>query len=359
MQTLDQQTQTKTSVLGLNATAAPQQETNATGLPTPKRRPLRGEDERPARAHVLRRAVVLVVLAMLVGAGIYLYRPAQTYFNRLSLVPAMQEQIGAAGRRLDAAEGALHSWTSQREEWAKRLSGVESKVDGVLHAARRQAEQLVARAQRNMQAELDRRTTSLQARMDGLQSSQQLADSRLDRFEQQLHQVQAANQRDLENLRAEMRQSRESDSALMANVNRRLADVDERSSQSRTDLAAIHRNTDRERIDFELGVDRDRELAQGINMDVTHTDVLHQRFDGRVFLMPDRKTIWVHSRGIQQPLTFYSQADQRPRELVITRVTKYSVIGYVLTPKEPAAAPGAENRLVSASSPAADSSMPR
>ncbi len=361
MQVLDQQTKSSGDA-DLNTSSAPKKDTVAASLPAPKRRPLFGQDEHPARSHVLRRAfglVALVILAALAGAGVYLYRPAQTYLNRLSLAPAMQDQIGAAGRRIDAAEAVLRNWASRHDDLAKRLSVVESKVNGTLRAARRQAEQLAAQAQRNMQAELDRRTASLQSRMDGLQSSQQQADSRLASFEEQLQQVQAANQRDRERLRAEIRQSRESDSALLANVNRQLAQVEEQSSRSSSDLAAIHRNMDRQRIDFELGVDRGREIAPGINMDVSHTDVLHQRFDGHVFLMPDRKTIWIHSRGVQQPLTFYSHADERPRELVITRVTKYSVIGYVLAPKEPAAAASAVSRLTPAGSTASDSAMPR
>ena len=45
-------------------------------------------------------------------------------------------------------------------------------------------------------------------------------------------------------------------------------------------------------------------------MDVSHTDVLHQRFDGWIWLLPDHKTISIHSRGVQQPLTFYSQGDE-------------------------------------------------
>ena len=73
-------------------------------------------------------------------------------------------------------------------------------------------------------------------------------------------------------------------------------------------------------------------------MDVSHTDVLHQRFDGWVWLMPGRRTMWIHGRGLQQPLMFYSDGDDRPRELVVTRVTKYSVLGYLLVPRENAPA---------------------
>jgi hypothetical protein len=171
--------------------------------------------------------------------------------------------------------------------------------------------------------------------------------------------VQAANRREVEQLRAELHEGRDADAAVMTDVKGQLARVDERSSQSRSDLASIHRRVDRERTEFELGVNHDRELAQGVNMDVTHTDVLHQRFDGWMFLMPDRKTIWIHNRGLQQPLTFYSQGDDRPRELVITRVTKYSIVGYVLTPRERAAVTTGASRVAPDGSALADSPSAR
>ncbi|MGA2723258.1 MAG: hypothetical protein ABSG79_12705 [Bryobacteraceae bacterium] len=53
--------------------------------------------------------------------------------------------------------------------------------------------------------------------------------------------------------------------------------------------------------------------------------------------MPDRRTIWIHGRGLQQPLVFYSRGDDRPREVVVTRVTKYTVVGYLLEPRQNAA----------------------
>ena len=57
-------------------------------------------------------------------------------------------------------------------------------------------------------------------------------------------------------------------------------------------------------------------------MDVSHTEMFRTSASMAGSAMPDRKTIWIHSRGIQQPVTFYSQGDERPRELVITRVNE-------------------------------------
>jgi predicted nucleic acid-binding Zn-ribbon protein len=319
-------------------------ETFPANLTSRRRRDLLDEDEHP-HSHVLRWTIVVVILAALIVAGAYSYRTVGAHFSQLSLLPAMHDQIGAASHRIDAAEETLRSWTSQRDAWVKRLDGVESRIDGTLRAARKQTEEIVARAQQNMRAEVDQRTASLAVKMDRLQTVQQSADSQLKGFQEQLNQVQAANGREVAQLREELRQTREAHDAAVTDLDRHVARVDQRSSQSTTDLESIHSKIDREQTEFELGVNHDRELAQGVNMDVSHTDVLHQRFDGWIFLMPDRKTIWIHSRGIQQPVTFYTQGDERPRELVITRVTKYSVIGYILRPRQNAAATSGDSRF--------------
>jgi predicted nucleic acid-binding Zn-ribbon protein len=311
----------------------PTQKIFSSSLPS-RRRDRLDEEEHPGEPHWLLGTIVAVVLALLIAGGVYSYRTVGPNFAKLSLLPAMQDQIGAAGRRIDAAEEALRSWSSQQDAWNKRLGAMESRIGGILRASRKQNGELVARAQQGLRAELDRRTESLQTSLDQVQTAQQSADAQLSRVEERLNQMQVANNREVEQLREELRQARSASTAAMADIDGRIARVDQRSSQSASDLESIHRKVDQERTDFEVGINHDRELAQGVSMDVSHTDALHQRFDGWIWLMPDRKTIWLHNRGIQQPVTFYTEGDARPRELVVTRVTKYSLIGYILMPRQ-------------------------
>jgi hypothetical protein len=336
MALLDQQPATGED-LKPNGGYQPTQKISSTSLASRRRAPL-DEEEHPGKSRWLLGPIMAVGLAFLIAGGVYSYRRVGPNFTRLSLLPAMQDQIGAAGRRIDAAEEALRSWSSQQDAWNKRLGAMESRIDGILRASRKQTDEIVTRAQQSMRAELDRRTESLQTRLDRVQTAQQSTGTQLSRFEEQLNQMQVANNREVEQLREELRQARSATSAAMADVDGRIARVDQRSSESASDLESIHRKVDQERTDFEVGINHNRELAQGVSMNASHTDVLHQRFDGWIWLMPDRKTIWLHSRGIQQPLTFYTEGDARPRELVITRVTKYSLIGYILMPRQNVAA---------------------
>jgi chaperonin cofactor prefoldin len=333
MQILDHQPRTGDDIEPTGG-ERPTHKTFSGSLPSPGRRDPLDEEWHPGKSHRLRATMAAAALAFLIAGGVYSYRTFGPNFTKLSLLPAMQDQIGAAGRRIDAAEQTLQRWTSQQDAWNKRLGAMESRINDILRAARKQTEGIVARAQQNMRAELDNRTSNLQNRIDGVQAAQQSEETQLSRVEEQLNKMQTANNSEVEQLREELRQVSSANSAAMADVDHRIESVDQRGRQSASDLESIHRKVDQERTEFEVGVNHDRELAQGVSMDVSHTDVSHQRFDGWIWLMPDRKTIWLHSRGIQQPVLFYAEGDARRRELVITRVTKYSVIGYILMPRQ-------------------------
>ena len=88
------------------------------------------------------------------------------------------------------------------------------------------------------------------------------------------------------------------------------------------------------RVDFEVTRNHNQEIADGVSLNVTGTDISHRRVSGWMWVMPDRRTIWLRGQGAQQPVVFYGCQDSKRRELVITNVAKDSVTGYVLLPGE-------------------------
>lgn len=290
--------------------------------------------------------VVGIILGALLAAGLWAWWAVGTYRGSLDLVPAMHDDLAAAGKRLDVVEAALKDWNTQRDAWAQRLAAIDGRLDGVINAARKQAKIVTARSQQRMQADLDRRTGSLQARLDAVQSAQKAADARVAGLQSQLQRTQSYNQQELSRLREDLGRQGDVHTTGLANLDQRVGTLDQQTGESSRQLDAVRNKLARDRVDFELGVHHNREIAPGITLDVSHTDVLHQRYDGYVWLMPDRRTLWVRSQGLQKPLVFYSQADDRPRELVVTRVTKNSIIGYLLLPpdKQTASAPSGGSR---------------
>ena len=76
-----------------------------------------------------------------------------------------------------------------------------------------------------------------------------------------------------------------------------------------------------------------RELAGGVSLRITSTNVAQQKVKGWMWLLPDRKTLWVRELGIQQAYVFYRRDGSGPSELVITSVQDGGVSGYLLVPR--------------------------
>lgn len=296
------------SVSGAGAGIAP-----AVELPQGHRARRTWDDEELVHRHSHRGLWITMILltAILAAGGAYGYWAVETYRGRLDLVPAIQGQLAAAGQRIDAAETTLRGWSTQRDAWERRLTKVETRLGGTLRAARKQAEDIAGRMRQQMQAELDQRTGALESRVDGIQAAQQSADARIAGLQEQLDQLKSANGQGAVRLDEQLHRQPAADSG-----------------------AESTRQSDRpERFDFELGVNRDRQLAPGISLDIRHTDVQHQRFSGRVRLTTDGRTLSIRGQGLQRPFVFYTGSDPRRLELVITRVTRSAVVGYLLLPE--------------------------
>ena len=86
------------------------------------------------------------------------------------------------------------------------------------------------------------------------------------------------------------------------------------------------------RVYFEIPVKHSRTLAPGISIGVTDTDVESNTVEGWLWLMPDRRTIWLRGQDANTPLPFY-EGDGRERKLVITHVSREMATGYLQLPE--------------------------
>lgn len=295
------------------------------------------EELEPRHGHnVLKIVLILIVLAA-VGFGVYYYYPAlQKEAAVVRQLPVMQNSLAAVSGRMDAAEQKLQSWASDRDGLMERVQQVESRMSGTLHAARQQTRQLVAQAEQRMQAELDRRSAATDARLSQIEAGQQAERERLATLQAEVSSVR-------QGMTQQLAQARQETGRNLASLDQRVTDLDQQSDRSRSRLDALNRQLDREKVDFEVAKNHSRELTPGVSLGITKTDISHRRFSGWVWLMPDRRTLWVRNQNVQEPIIFYTRRDTRPRELVITNITRDSVAGFVLVPSKPGAAgePGA------------------
>jgi sortase A len=89
------------------------------------------------------------------------------------------------------------------------------------------------------------------------------------------------------------------------------------------------RNTNR--VAFEVSSHHSRQLTTGISLGLTSTDSTGKSADGWMWVMPDRRTIWLRSLHVNEPLIFYEDSDGRRRELVLTAVSENTIRGYLVT----------------------------
>jgi len=88
------------------------------------------------------------------------------------------------------------------------------------------------------------------------------------------------------------------------------------------------------KVNFDIYRGEGRTLVPGISVGIDDTDVIGQRVNGWVLIMPDRRTIRLRDQGTGNPVIFYSHQDGKRRELLIINVTSSSATGYLLVSGE-------------------------
>jgi sortase A len=80
---------------------------------------------------------------------------------------------------------------------------------------------------------------------------------------------------------------------------------------------------------FYLGKRHSQQLAPGISIGLDDTDEAAGQVQGWLWIMPDRRTIWLRDQPVDEPIVFYQNGARR--ELMITHVTNTSIAGYLHT----------------------------
>lgn len=286
---------------------------------------------RSRRRTYLGLGVAMALLAGAVAAGYYYSRPIQEkYQGILAQWPALQQSVSAMSVRMNALENNVRAWAGDRQVLEGRMTKLESQAGQTLRAAKKQAEETALALERRLEARTNRRLDAVESRVDQLDGEQEAAQqqdsARLARLEQDVATLRQDATRQIATVRHEGR-------AELVQVDQKVAGLGQRLDRNRRDLDAVSGELGRERVAFEVSKNHSRELVPGISLGVTRTDVRYRKFDGWVWLLPDRRTVWVKGQGAQQPVVFYSKLDHRPYELVITHVAGKSVAGYLVTPR--------------------------
>jgi hypothetical protein len=259
------------------------------------------------------RLVIILVLAVaLVGLACFGYFTLKRTNIQLTQLFGKQAALNTLGQRVDTAESKLLDATGRWEGLSQGVTMLESKVNRNVQQTRKYAEGLTEQLHQQVRAELGASASVLDARLRQVESEQSGQRSQLARVEGELRQ--------------QITSAREE-------TGRDLSGVHQQVDNNARNLDSLSQQLDRERVDFEVVRGRTTELAPGVSLQISGTNNQYQRFRGSLWLLQDRRTLWLRDESVHQPVRFYHKEGGEPYELVVTDVTKHSVIGYLLVPE--------------------------
>ncbi len=270
-------------------------------------------------------ALIVALLAGLGWFGLPLLSDRQAVRRE---IPAVQNSLLALGKRVNGAEQDLRDWYARQKQLQADVSSLRKSVDAKLQASRRQAQEFAEILYRRASVEMENRTGRMEKQLAGLQSAEETEAANVAAVQSQLAQLR----NEADRLTAQIAASDQNDRSNREGLGRRLAGIDVRAENTEGEMHRFIRSVEPQRIDFEIAAHRSRELAEGISVCVTDTDIARRRVNGWIWVMPDRRSIFLRGQGALQPVTFYPQSDGLRREIVFTNVGHDSVAGYLLLP---------------------------
>ena len=281
------------------------------------------------RHHILIGLFVVLVLAVAAAAW-YAYPILMRHDSSLAQLARTQQSLDKIDGSLQQQQSKLAEWSNDRQQLqdgvAKLAQGMQLRIEAVRKETGRAAENLVRAAE----AQFERQIEAVKSRIAALESSREGDQARITALQEQLGQVRSELSEQTSQLNAVRSQMESRDAA----TETRLVSLQDSAQRNRQRVDAIDNRLAMNRIDFEVAKGHSRELAPGISLGITGTDVAFRRASGWMWVLPDRRTVWLRQQGAQEPVEFYSYTDGKKRELVITNVAKGAVAGYLLIPKE-------------------------
>jgi chaperonin cofactor prefoldin len=292
-----------------------------------KSKPLHITDEFSAETEPPRKWPWIAALALFVaaigGGGWYVY-------STLNRVPSPPTQLASLSPRLDAADAKMQFWTGRQQELENQVANLQKRIESRYQAARKQARELSEQVYGRVRQEIADQMQAVETRLARVESTSDAHQARFDKMQADLAALRDQTARQA----AELHSAQEQIERAAASRDQQLVSLNQQLSNQATEVNGLARKLESKRVDFEVTRNHSQDLAAGVSLDVTSTDVRYRRVSGWIWLMPDRRTIWLHDQGAQEPVVFYTYPDGKRRELVITNVTQDSASGYLLLPEE-------------------------
>ena len=278
--------------------------------------------------HRVRWIVIMLLLLAMIGLGWFFYPTLIQTPAVLAQLPGLQKSFGEMGSRVAATEAKVQDWVGSQHEIQQRVADLQKETEARFRYARKQASDLRAELYKRIHGEVLAQTQVLETKVAALEAKSDADQAVIAKLETDLAALREESGKQaaqLENVHSQIDRDG-------ATRDQQIATLNTQVGQEGRDVEDLNKKLAVKRVDFEVTRNHTRDLGDGISLGITGTDVSHRRVTGWMWVMPERRTIWLRGQGANQPVVFYGTHDGKRKELVITNVTRDSISGYLLLP---------------------------
>ncbi len=230
---------------------------------------------------------------------------------------SVSEQLETSGEKIGELESGLSKSEAQLGNQRRELGRYQKLYSNLRSSQAEQEKELEAIAIGKADVEaVGALKEEMAEKTDGLQQQMGAVSSRLEETNSNmsgLEEATAAN-------RSEIAGNRESLGSLATKVD---ANAEE--------IGGVKRSLDRDYYNFELQRNGGLMKVFNVSMLLKNTDFKHQRY--HVEIVADGRRLNKKRVNINEPIFFYVEGQKKPYEILVNRVDKKFVVGYLSVPK--------------------------
>lgn len=261
--------------------------------------------------------VVIVALIVVAGIAIVYAHSQKAEINAMAARDAsLNANVAQLQNQLQTTTAKLNDLVAQQQAAQQAAQAAEAAKEAKAEKAKLAAERRYHARRRHVLTASERRYKALQARLD-------------------------AQQKELDATNSSIAQTR---SDLQANLDSTRTDLNGSIARNHTELVALEKRGQRNYFEFDLYRSKRFSRTGPISLDLRHADTKHKRYN--VMLLVDDNRLEKKNVDLYEPIWISSADSPQPLEIVVNKITKNHIHGYISAPKY------SESELASSNQPA-------
>ncbi len=203
-----------------------------------------------------------------------------------------------------------------------------------LQSALRQSQRAASAAVGQAKVDAERRVQDLQSKVTAEEAAQQQAITAVKQTADTATTQIASVTSDVGNVKSDVQNTKSQLEQTIANLKRATGELDDHASLIATngkELQALRELGERNYTEFTISKSKKPSRVADIMLELKKADVKRNKFT--ITVTADDKTVEKKDRNINEPIQFYTAKARQPYEIVVNKVSKDTIAGYLATPK--------------------------